>query len=95
MKLFCTLCATALLLALFPLPIEYYTFLRIFTSIGAVVVLVNEMKRDVTLTGILFIVVLIVFNPIIPIYLYKKYLWMPLDILTAALFLIQGFKEKD
>ncbi len=95
MKLFCTLCASALLLALFPMPIEYYTFLRILTTIGAVAVLVNEMKRDVTLTGILFIVVLIVFNPIFPIYLYKKYLWMPLDILTAALFLIYSFKEKD
>jgi hypothetical protein len=95
MKLFSTLCATALLIALFPLPIEYYTFLRILTSIGAVTVLVNEMKRDVNLTGILFIAVLILFNPIFPIYLYKKYLWMPLDILTAALFLIYGFKEKD
>lgn len=95
MKLFCTLCAATLLVALFPLPNYYYTFLRILTSIGVVVILINETKRDVSLTGIIFIAVLILFNPILPIYLYKKYLWMPLDILTSALFLIYGFREKD
>ena len=94
MRLFCALCALALLLALFPLPIEYYTFLRIFTSIGAIAVLTQEIKRDVSLTGILFIMVLFVFNPIVPIYLYKKYLWMPLDLATAVLFLVYAYKNQ-
>lgn len=94
MKLFYTLCALALLLALFPLSIEYYTFLRIFTSIGAIVVLTQEIKRDVSLTRILFIMVPFVFNPIVPIYLYKKYLWMPVDLVTAVLFLVYAYKNQ-
>ncbi len=94
MKLLCTLCALALLLALFPLPMEYYTFLRIFVTIGAITVLTQEIKRDVTFLGICFIVILFVFNPIVPIYLYKKALWMPLDFGAALLFLMYGYKTE-
>ena len=94
MKCVCLICAVALLLALFPMPNDYYKGLRYLISIGAVVVLTQEIKRDVTLLGISFIGVLLVFNPIVPIYLYKKVLWMPINCAAAVLFLLHGFKEK-
>jgi hypothetical protein len=94
MKFFCSICAITLLLALFPMPIEYYTFLRIIIAIGAIVVLTQEIKKDITLIGITFVSILIIFNPVIPIYLYKKMLWMPIDFGTAVLFLMYGFKDQ-
>jgi hypothetical protein len=33
------------------------------------------------------------FNPIVPIYLYQKSFWMPIDLVTGVLFLFYGFRE--
>lgn len=95
MRLICMLCAATLLIGLFDLPIGYYTFLRIIITIGAIAILFQEFQKDVNLLGIGFLVILILFNPIIPIYFLKKSIWMPVDIVVAGLFLIYGFKEKQ
>jgi len=92
-KLF-ILCALLSSIAVFDLPNIYYTFLRILVSIGSIAALVTEMKNDVNLWGITFIVIALLFNPLIPIYLYKKQLWIPIDLFAALLFLIYGFKNK-
>ncbi|WP_395063370.1 DUF6804 family protein [Flavobacterium sp.] len=94
MKILCMFCAAFLIIACFQMPIGYYTLLRILITLGALVILVNEVKKDVNLLGMAFIIILILFNPLVPIYLYQKIIWMPLDIIIAALFLIYGFKEK-
>lgn len=94
MKIFCLICAVILLLAFFPFPSCYYKILRWVVSVGAIAVLTQEINRDVTFLGICFIVILLVFNPIVPIYLYKKALWMPLDCGAALLFLIYGYKTE-
>ncbi len=39
-------------------------------------------------------VILIIFNPFIPIYLYRKSLWIPIDTITGILFLLIAFAEK-
>jgi len=87
-------CAAIALIACFDLPIGYYTFLRISITIGAIVILIKEVQRDVNLLGIAFIAISVLYNPIVPIYLFKKSLWMPIDILTGMLFLVYGFKER-
>jgi len=87
-------CATIALIACFDLPIGYYTFLRIAITFGAIAILTKEVQKDVNLLGIAFIAIAVFFNPIVPIYLYKKSMWMPIDILTGILFLVYGFKEK-
>ena len=94
MKLICVLCAVVLLLAFLPMPSLYYKALRVVVSVGAIAVLTQEFQRDVSLLGITFIAVLLVFNPIMPIYLYKKILWMPLDFATALLFLVYAYKHQ-
>jgi membrane-bound ClpP family serine protease len=94
MKSLSLLCTIALLVALFNLPIGYYTFLRVIVTIGAITIILNETKNDVNLLGIAFIVTAIIFNPLIPIYLYKKYVWMPIDVFTAGLFLVYALKNK-
>jgi hypothetical protein len=92
-KLF-ILCAILLFVAVCNLPNGYYTFLRILITCGAIIVLVSEMKNDVNLWGIAFLVIALLFNPFIPIYLYKKEIWMPIDLFIGLLFLIYGFKDK-
>ncbi len=87
------ICAVIALIACFDMPIGYYTFLRMAITIGAILVLFKEVQKDVNLFGITFICLAILFNPIIPIYLYKKSIWMSIDISTGFIFLIYGFKE--
>lgn len=92
-------CSAVVLIACFDLPIGYYTFLRIVITIGSIAILIKEVQKDVNLIGIAFIGIAfigiaILFNPIIPIYLYKKSIWMPIDIFSGFMFLIYGFKEK-
>ena len=95
MRIICIICAAIALIACFDMPIGYYTFLRIAITIGSILVLFKEVQKDVNLFGIIFICLAILFNPIIPIYLYKKSIWMPIDIFTGFMFLIYGFKEKN
>ena len=86
--------AIALLLALAPLPIGYYTFLRILVTISSIIIIAKELKIGLTIWFILFGITAIIFNPIIPIYLYQKSLWMPIDIVVAILFLSYSFKKR-
>ena len=66
------LCSTCLIIGCFQLPIGYYTFLRIMVTLGAVTIVLNEVKNDVNLIGIAFIGIAILFNPLIPIYFNNK-----------------------
>jgi predicted membrane protein len=85
------ICAGLLFLALFDLPIGYYTFLRIVVTIGSVAVIVKEFENGLGFWAIAFGLIAILFNPIIPVYLHDKELWMPIDIISALLFLIKSF----
>jgi hypothetical protein len=86
--------AIALLLALAPLPIGYYTFLRIAVTVTAAIILANEFKTGISIWFVLFGITAIVFNPIFPIYLYQRSLWMPIDIVAAILFFSYSFKKQ-
>lgn len=94
MKPFLTFCVLCCFIGIFRLPIEYYTFLRILVSIGALLVLYNTLSFKQHYFSIIFLVILILFNPIFPIYLYRKSIWIPLDIITGILFLLINFIKK-
>ena len=91
MKAFLIVCAALLFAAVFKLPIGYYTFLRIAITLGALLIVFTEYKKQVTFWVIIFGLIVILFNPIIPIYLYKKSLWFPIDIIVGILFLVNAF----
>ena len=93
MKIICIICAAVAIIGYFEMPIGYYTFLRIILTIGAVLIILKEIQKDVNLLGIAFIIVAVLFNPIVPIYLYQKSFWMPIDLVTGILFLFYGFRE--
>lgn len=93
MKGLFTLVAITLLLALINLPIGYYTFLRIIVTIVSIIIISKEIKNGITIWVLLFGILAILFNPIFPIYLYKKNIWMPIDIIAALLFFSYGLKK--
>jgi hypothetical protein len=97
MRYILLICAGLLLLALTDLPIGYYTFLRIVVTISAIVVLVQEHKNRISFWIISFGIIVILFNPIIPIYLNNKSIWLSIDILVAIIFIVKSLitNKKD
>ena len=70
--------AIMLFLGVLPLPIEYYDILRVVVSIAA---LINIFRGNY-----IFIPILVLFNPILPVYLYSKPLWVIIDIVSGMFF---------
>ena len=91
--------AAMLLLALADMPSGYYVFMRIVVCLACAVVAYGSYKRDDSLNGsaIVFGLMAILFNPIIPVYLYDREIWMPIDIIAAIIFVVKGlvFKATD
>ena len=95
MRALLLICMGLLLLALVDLPIGYYTLLRIVVTIGAGAVIVTEFENGFNFWVIVFGLVAILFNPLIPVYLGDKEAWMPIDLITAILFGIKSFTTKS
>jgi len=92
-KVVSIVCACLLFIAVLKLPIAYYTFLRVIVCIGALLVIVAQKERRVLWT-VVFAIIAILFNPIVPIYLYIKAFWIPVDIISGVLFLLVSFMKK-
>lgn len=94
MKPFLTFCALCCFIGIFRLPIEYYMFLRILVSVAALLVLYITLSARQHYFSIIFLVILILFNPVFPIYLFRKSLWIPIDTITGIVFLLITFVDK-
>lgn len=95
MKVICILCGVLLLTAIARLPIGYYTFLRVAVTLCCVIVIIDQLKKSNAFWLIAFIAIGLVFNPVLPVYLYKKSLWMPIDFVAAIAFIVYGLKYKS
>ncbi|MGL5912800.1 MAG: DUF6804 family protein [Bacteroidales bacterium] len=95
MKALLITCAGLLLLSIADLPIGYYTFLRIVVTIASIVVIVAELKNGLTFWIMAFGVMAILFNPLMPFYFNDKSVWIPIDIISAIIFLIKSFTLKQ
>lgn len=94
MKTLLIVCMVSLLLGLANLPIGYYTFLRIIVTIGCISVIMEDTTFSLNNWVIIFIVIGILFNPIFPVFLNKKSLWMLIDLVAAIIFGIKAFSNK-
>ncbi|TCD29614.1 hypothetical protein EZ456_00940 [Pedobacter psychrodurus] len=94
MKVFLVICALCCFAAICKMPIEYYTFLRTIVSLGALLLIYVWTKQKNYALTVVFILVLILFNPLLPIYLHRKSIWIPIDIITGLLFLLIAFYNK-
>jgi hypothetical protein len=95
MKILLLICAGLLFIGLLDLPIGYYSLLRIAVTIGSVVVVVTEFENGLNFWVIIFGLIAILFNPLIPVYLNDKSAWMPLDIISGIFFFIKTFTLKQ
>lgn len=95
MKPVLLLTSALLIVALFELPIGYYTFLRIVVTIVSIGVLINEFPKGINTSVIVFGVIAILFNPLIPVYLNDKSAWVPIDIVAGVIFAVKSFTLTD
>ena len=72
-----------LLLAVMPMPYGYYQFLRIAITIVASINAFELYNKNKTSLLVVFVSIIILYNPIIPIHLSKE-IWMPINLLTAV-----------
>ena len=94
MKTFKLITASLLLFAIFPLPYGYYQLLRIVVTISSGISAYNAYEDNNQGLSIAFALVLILFNPIAPIYLDKG-TWVIIDIIVGIFFGINGFKQEN
>ncbi len=85
-KVMSLICACLLFAAVLNLPIEYYALLRIVVFIGSLLIIISLSKKNIWI--VVFGIIAILFNPIIPVYLYLKPYWIPIDIISGILFLL-------
>lgn len=67
-------------------PYGYYTLLRWITCITSILVAFQAFENNIDWAKVVFIIIAILFNPLVPIYLSRS-IWIPLDIITAILFI--------
>ena len=77
--------AIMMVIAVFPLPYGYYTFLRWAVCGVAVYIAFNAYQWGRVWATWLFGAIAILFNPFMPIYLTKE-IWQPIDIVCALVF---------
>jgi hypothetical protein len=82
------ICAVLLMAAVLHLPYGYYNFLRIVVCVAlaliAVAGLLEETRSDMAWTAA-FILIVVLFNPILPIRLHRS-IWFYLDLMAAGVF---------
>lgn len=81
-----------LLLGIIDFPIGYYTFLRIVVFCISAILIISEYKQKQTISIAIVILglILILFNPIIPVYLGDPHIWKVLDLLAGAIMCVYG-----
>jgi ABC-type Fe3+-siderophore transport system permease subunit len=82
-------CASLLVAAVFRLPYGYYDFLRIVICGSAAMIVVaglfEETTRSDTAWMVIFALIGVLFNPVLPIKLHRT-TWFYLDLTTAGIF---------
>jgi len=91
MRIFLIIISIFLLLAMADMPMGFYTLLRILVFIGSIVVMAQEYQNGLNFWMIAFILIGIIFNPLIPVYLHDKDTWMIIDLIAAVIFGIKAF----
>jgi len=88
----------AFLLILAPLisfPYGFYTFLRLLITISAAIIIFQNFKfaGGINEISILFGLIFILYNPIIPVHLSRE-IWMPINFITSGVYIYGYFKVK-
>ena len=85
--------AIILLIATLPLPNEFYTLLRIVVFGVAAYSSYYYFQKEASQTGLLLALIAVIWNPLIPIYLYDKFILILLD-MGAARYMLALSRKK-
>lgn len=88
MKYLIIIAALSCFIGVLNLPIGYYTFLRIIVSVIALIIIINEYNNRQRFWFIIFFLILILFNPVVPVYFHSKPIWIVIDIIVGLFLLI-------
>ena len=85
-----------LLVAVLPLPYEYYMILRLVIPIFCIIITVNEFKKTRYVpVRYIFLGLAVLYNPFLPVHLTKE-LWIILNLLSGCAFYIyKGLIAKE
>ena len=81
-----------LLIGILPLPIGYYTLSRLVVCAAAIYFTHNFYKKKDNTKLWIFGFIAVLYNPIIPIYLYEKIIWIIVNLITVYFFYSNRFK---
>ena len=90
-KIFWLAPIVVLAIGILPLPIGYYTLSRLVVCASAIYFAYNFYKKNNQTNLLIFGFIAVLYNPIIPVYLYEKIIWIVVNIITIYLF----YKNKD
>ena len=82
-------------IAILPLPYSYYMLLRLVVCASAVYFAIQFLKSGNQSLLFTFGFFAILYNPIFPIYLYSKALWIVINIGTAFIYFFNKDKMLD
>jgi hypothetical protein len=80
-----------LAIGILPMPIGYYTLSRLVVCAAALYFTISFYKKKDSTNLWIFGFIAILYNPIIPVYLYEKAIWIVVNLITIFLF----FKNKN
>ena len=86
--------AAFLFVGIADLPNGYYTLLRIVVSIiGAILTVIEyDCNKTISIRCIFLGLIVLLFNPIIPVYLQDKDVWTVIDVLVGGVFVYEGVR---
>lgn len=76
-----------------PLPIGFYTFLRFAVSIAGIWIAIVAAKSSQAGWVVIGVVVVVVFNPLVPVWLTKE-IWVSIDLIAAIAVATAGFRVR-
>jgi len=78
-------------IGILPLPIGYYTLSRLVVC-GCALYFAHKFYKKNNNTNLwIFGFIAVLYNPVVPIYLYEKFIWIIVNIITILIF----YKNKD
>ena len=92
-SLYITICII-LGIALLPISGGFYILVRIIVTIGAIAATIQNSSNGINIWSIIFGIIVILFNPLVPVYLHDKGAWGMIDIIAIILFIIQIVRNK-
>ena len=89
-------CVILIIAPMISFPYGFYTFLRLVVTITASIALINSLKNEggINNTSIIFGLVAILYNPLIPIHLSRE-IWMLINFITSGIYFFYLYKIKN